>query len=184
MENSKRCQASSHSHHLDLIFFQRDISDLTATPQASVTSMLRTISRTSRLPQRLHSSQSIVRIRPNIKIARMTSTLPQVTPPISTRLPADSFQLLPENEKPGSEDDLFSAQVEEVEKWWSSDRYTGIKRSYSAADVVDKRGSLQQTYPSSLMARKLWNLLNDKSKKGEPVHTCRSYSSFSHSRQV
>ncbi|KAJ6151565.1 hypothetical protein N7470_007162 [Penicillium chermesinum] len=50
-------------------------------------------------------------------------------------------------------------------------RYEGIKRPYSAADVVSKRGSLQQTYPSSLMARKLFNLLNERAAAGEPVHT-------------
>lgn len=55
--------------------------------------------------------------------------------------------------------------------WWASPRYKGIKRPYSAEDVVSKRGALQQTYPSSLMARKLFNLLEEKAAKGEPVHT-------------
>ena len=66
---------------------------------------------------------------------------------------------------------MFEAQVKQVEEWWASPRYKGIKRSYSAADVVSKRGTFQQTYPSSLMARKLFNLFEEKAAKGEPVHT-------------
>lgn len=101
---------------------------------------------------------------------RMSS--PPVQPPVSTTLPSDAFQLLSTAEKAGAaEDALFEQQVRDVEAWWSSPRYEGIKRSYTAADVVSKRGSLQQTYPSSLMARKLFNLLNERAAAGEPVHT-------------
>ncbi|KAI9806133.1 MAG: hypothetical protein M1833_004540 [Piccolia ochrophora] len=92
--------------------------------------------------------------------------------PLSTTLPADDFQLVPEAEKPGkSEDDLFDREVEDVKAWWDSPRFKGIKRPYSARDVVSKRGSLQQTYPSSLMARKLFNLLKERGARSEPVHT-------------
>ena len=105
-------------------------------------------------------------------MARMLSSLPSISPPVSTALPSDSFQLLPEAEKPGdAEDLLFQKQVEDVKEWWASDRYKGIKRPYSAEDVVSKRGTLQQTYPSSLMARKLFNLLNERAAAGLPVHT-------------
>lgn len=102
----------------------------------------------------------------------MSSSLPPVIPPVSACLPSDSFQLLSSTEKVGdAEDQLFKQQVEEVEAWWKSPRYEGIKRPYSAADVVSKRGSLQQTYPSSIMARKLFNLLNERAAEGKPVHT-------------
>ncbi|KAI7534907.1 Methylisocitrate lyase, partial [Hortaea werneckii] len=40
-----------------------------------------------------------------------------------------------------------------------------------AEDVVSKRGTLQQVYPSSLMARKLFNLLEQRMAEGKPVHT-------------
>lgn len=102
----------------------------------------------------------------------MSSHLPTVKPPLSTALPSDSYQLLPTREKNGAtEDALFNQEVEDVKQWWASSRYSGIKRPYSAEDVVSKRGTLQQTYPSSLMARKLFNLLNEKAAAGEPVHT-------------
>jgi isocitrate lyase len=100
------------------------------------------------------------------------SALSPVDPPVSTVLPGDSFQLLPEADKAGqAEDALFEEQVQAVRDWWASPRYKGIKRPYSAEDVVSKRGALQQTYPSSLMARKLFNLFEERAAKGEPVHT-------------
>lgn len=108
----------------------------------------------------------------------MSSHLPSVKPPLSTILPSDSYQLLPTSTKAGSaEDALFDQQVEDVRQWWASSRYEGIKRPYSAEDVVSKRGSTQQTYLSSLMARKLFNLLKERATAGEPVHTSESQAS-------
>ena len=102
----------------------------------------------------------------------MNTQLPTVKPPLSTTLPSDSYQLLPTSEKTGpAEDALFAQEIEDVRQWWASPRYEGIKRPYSAEDVVSKRGTLQQTYPSSLMARKLFNLFKEKAAAGEPVHT-------------
>lgn len=107
-------------------------------------------------------------------------SLPPVQAPVSTTLPSDSFQLLSTAEKAGAaEDALYEQQIRDVEAWWSSPRYEGIKRPYSAADVVSKRGSLQQTYPSSLMARKLFNLLNERAAAGQPVHTSESWNCLS-----
>ena len=69
------------------------------------------------------------------------------------------------------EDTLFDAQVKEVKEWWGQPRWKGITRPYSAEDIVSKRGTLPQTYPSSHQAKKLWRLLQEKGKNGEPVHT-------------
>ena len=106
-------------------------------------------------------------------VCRMsTSSLKPAGPPVSYMLPGDSFQLLDEGSKNGSpEDELFDEQVQQVRAWWASPRFKGIRRPYSAEDVVSKRGSLQQTYPSSLMARKLFNLLQARAAQGKPVHT-------------
>ncbi|CAF9942950.1 MAG: hypothetical protein ALECFALPRED_010280 [Alectoria fallacina] len=102
----------------------------------------------------------------------MSSHLPAVKPPLSTVLPSESYQLLPTSKKSGAaEDTLFTQQVDDVKQWWASPRYEGIQRSYSAEDVVSKRGTLQQTYPSSLMARKMFNLFKERAAVGEPVHT-------------
>ncbi|KAK1048221.1 mitochondrial 2-methylisocitrate lyase [Friedmanniomyces endolithicus] len=102
----------------------------------------------------------------------MSSALAPVNPPLTSTHLTDSYHLLPESNKVGAaEDAIFADQVKQVNEWWSSPRYAGIKRPYSAEDVVSKRGTLQQVYPSSLMARKLFDLLETRSKAGEPVHT-------------
>jgi len=102
---------------------------------------------------------------------RMASSLSAPTPPLPSSHPTDAFQLLPEAEKPDAEDAIFEQQVQQVKDWWASPRYKGIKRPYSAEDVVSKRGTLQQVYPSSLTARKLFNLLEERAAEGKPVHT-------------
>ncbi|ETS73898.1 hypothetical protein PFICI_13764 [Pestalotiopsis fici W106-1] len=104
--------------------------------------------------------------------ATTMSRMSDVNPPVSTALPSDAFQLLPETEKAGAaEDALYEQQIKDVEAWWASPRFEGIKRPYTAADVVSKRGSQLQSYPSSLMARKLFNLVQERLAKGEPIHT-------------
>jgi isocitrate lyase len=114
-----------------------------------------------------------VALRPlSITLPRMSAPLSPVNPPVSSALPADSFQLLPESQKAGAaEDALFEEQVQQVRDWWASPRFKGIKRPYSPEDVVSKRGALQQTYPSSLMARKLFDLFEERAAEGKPVHT-------------
>lgn len=99
-------------------------------------------------------------------------SLPNVNPPLTTTFASDSYQLLPESQKAGAaEDALLGSQIKEVEAWWASPRFEGIKRDWTAADVVSKRGSLQQSYPSSVMARKLWNLVQERAAEGNPIHT-------------
>jgi isocitrate lyase len=126
------------------------------------------------LPSRLATSAKSGRsiIRTFSIVHHKMSFLKPLEHPITTTLPSDSFQLLPEAAKAGSaEDALYDQQIKEVEAWWASPRYEGIKRPYSAADVVSKRGSQLQSYPSSVMARKLFNLIKEREAKGEPIHT-------------
>ena len=118
------------------------------------------------------SPSFILKEFPIMSTRRAYSYLPTVDPLLSSILLSDSYQLLPISEKQGlSEDALFEQQVQDVKHWWATPRYHGIKRPYSAENVVSKRGSLQQTYPSSLMARKLFNLLNERAASGDPLHT-------------
>jgi Isocitrate lyase len=110
-----------------------------------------------RLPRRapVVSTVSSRSLRPFTSgYTRMTTP---VQHPVSTTLPSDAYQLLSTQEKAGeSEDALYDQQLRDVESWWNSPRYEGIKRPYTAADVVSKRGSLTTNVPSSLMARKLF----------------------------
>ncbi|KAI2823778.1 hypothetical protein CBS115989_1011 [Aspergillus niger] len=140
--------------------------------------MLRSVPR--RLPRRIPTLTSTAGSPSRFALRSFTCgyprmsapTLPPVEPLVSSALPTDSYQLLSTGDKAGAaEDALYEQQIKDVEAWWTSPRFEGIKRPYSAADVVSKRGSLQQTYPSSLMARKLFNLLNERAAEGKPVHT-------------
>ncbi|OTA00966.1 methylisocitrate lyase [Trichoderma parareesei] len=100
------------------------------------------------------------------RMAAPSSSSPRAVPP------ADAYQLLPESQKTGqAEDALYEAQVKEIEEWWASPRFAGIRRPYSAADVASKRGSQFFKYPSSVMATKLFNLIREREAKGEPLHT-------------
>lgn len=137
----------------------------------------RSVARQSRSLRVASPSRQLLRPLSTTVYRMSSSVLKPVDPPVSTALPGDSFQLLSEAAKAGeAEDALFEEQVQAVKEWWASPRYKGIKRPYSAEDVVSKRGTLPQSYPSSLMARKLFNLLEERAAKGEPVHT----SAFTH----
>ncbi|KAK3695824.1 isocitrate lyase [Podospora appendiculata] len=132
-----------------------------------------------RAPRRATAARSSTSLSIATPTSRLLSTssanmssLPPVSHPLSTAFASDSYQLLPEAQKAGAaEDALLEQQIREVESWWASPRFAGIKRDWTAADVVTKRGSLQQSYPSSVMARKLFNLIKTHQAAGEPIHT-------------
>lgn len=130
----------------------------------------------SRAPRRLLLSATKARIAspraPLLAVSvRALSTTAVRAMPVPIQ-PADAFQLLPEAQKPGiAEDALYEASVNEIEAWWASPRYEGIKRPYSAADVASKRGSQKTQYPSSVMATKFFNLIREREANGEPIHT-------------
>ncbi|KAM6484762.1 methylisocitrate lyase [Trichoderma sp. SZMC 28011] len=135
----------------------------------------------SRAPQRacsLASSSASAALRRSIprsvaiRAIATTARMAAPTQTIAHAAPADAYQLLPESQKAGqAEDALYEAQVKEIEEWWASPRYAGIRRPYSAADVASKRGTQLIKYPSSVMATKLFNLIREREAKGEPIHT-------------
>ncbi|KAH6604439.1 isocitrate lyase [Trichoderma cornu-damae] len=132
----------------------------------------------SRAPQRacsLASSAASAVLRRSIHrpvAVRAIATTARMAAPAHAFPAADSYQLLPEAQKTGeAEDALYEAQVKEIEGWWASPRFAGIRRPYSAADVASKRGSQYFKYPSSVMATKLFNLIREREAKGEPLHT-------------
>jgi isocitrate lyase len=144
----------------------------TAAPKTPTPTMFRSAGRALRQSRSLRPRAMQSAIRPlSYGAAHMSGSLTPVEPPLPSAQATDSFQLLSTEEKASAEDDIFNAQVQQVKDCWASPRYEGIKRPYSAETVVSKRGSLQQVYPSSLMARKLFNLLEERAKEGKPVHT-------------
>lgn len=104
--------------------------------------------------------------------SRVCKSPANANPSLSSLLSSESYQLLPTSSKAGAaEEDLYEQQLQDVKSWWASARFEGIRRPYSPEDVVSKRGSMLQTYPSSIMARKLFDLLNQRAATGDPVHT-------------
>ncbi|KAF9488944.1 isocitrate lyase [Pleurotus eryngii] len=65
----------------------------------------------------------------------------------------------------------FQTEVAQVELWWKNPRFARVKRPYTAAQVVSKRGTIPIQYPSNIQGKKLWALLADHAKKGTPSHT-------------
>ena len=84
----------------------------------------------------------------------------------------------------------FQAEVARVEQWWKvrllfyvglwhacslrvvqDPRFNRVKRPYTAAQVVSKRGTLPIEYPSNVQAKKLWGLLSEHWKNRTPSHT-------------
>ena len=60
---------------------------------------------------------------------------------------------------PNAEDDIFAKEVEQVKAWWKDSRWKHTKRPFTAEQIVSKRGNLPVQYPSSVQAKKLWNIL-------------------------
>ena len=54
-------------------------------------------------------------------------------------------------------------------------RFRKVKRPYTAEQVVSKRGTIPIQYPSNVLAKKLYALLDEKFKRGEPSHTYGAY---------
>ncbi|PHM38452.1 Isocitrate lyase Icl [Xenorhabdus mauleonii] len=58
-------------------------------------------------------------------------------------------------------------QIAQLEQEWKQPRWEGVTRPYSAEDVIKLRGSINPEYTFAQMgAKKLWELLHGKSKKG------------------
>ena len=94
------------------------------------------------------------------------------SPQQSSNAAADAFQLLSSvAQDVSAEDALYEEQVADIQRWWQSERFTGIRRTYTARDIASKRGTQQIAYPSSIMATKLFLLLRERSKNFEPIHT-------------
>ncbi|TFY75870.1 hypothetical protein EWM64_g8142 [Hericium alpestre] len=70
-----------------------------------------------------------------------------------------------------SERAAFQAEVAHVEQWWKNPRFAKVKRPYTAAQVVSKRGTLPINYPSDVLAKKVWRLFSEHFARGTPSHT-------------
>jgi len=69
---------------------------------------------------------------------------------------------------PANEEEMaFWREVEECDRWLRSDRFSHIKRPYTAQEVAKLRGTLKQQYAAGVMAKKAWALFTAlREKKG------------------
>lgn len=107
---------------------------------------------------------------------------------LSARLPRmmASVSTISKFPYPSSEEEkaYFDNTVKEIKEWWASPRFKNITRPYPAEKVATFRGTLPVSYPSSAQADKLFNLLTERSKHGDPVHTIGSVDPVQMSQSV
>ena len=86
----------------------------------------------------------------------------------STAIPALPLQA-PSLEE---ENYVFNDRIDEMDAFFHLPRFANIKRPYSAASVASKQGSMPVLpLPSTLLADKLYAILDKAAKEEKPVHT-------------
>ena len=60
------------------------------------------------------------------------------------------------------EDQQYATDVAAVKKWWTDSRWRYTKRPYTAEDIVAKRGNLKIEYPSNVLSKKLWKIMESR----------------------
>lgn len=78
------------------------------------------------------------------------------------------------------EEMAFTSQVTEMEKWWSSPRFVGIQRPYTAEQICSARGSLTVPYAGDTLSKKLWSILEERAKVSSFLHAAAAVPSASH----
>ncbi len=63
-----------------------------------------------------------------------------------------------------AEDQQYVDDVKAVKQWWTDSRWRHTKRAYTAEDICAKRGNLKIEYPSNVMAKKCWKIVEERFK--------------------
>lgn len=71
----------------------------------------------------------------------------------------------------GEELNYLASQITEIDAWFASDRFRGVRRNWDGAKIATLRGTLVEKYPSDLQAQKLFALFSQRFKERLPVHT-------------
>jgi isocitrate lyase len=70
-----------------------------------------------------------------------------------------------------AEEKAFAAEAAAIKQWFASPRFANVKRAYSPEQVASLRSTLPHSYPSDVLAKKLWATLVDNKKNGKTSHT-------------
>jgi len=60
------------------------------------------------------------------------------------------------------EEQAYLQEVEAVKQWWKDSRWRFTKRPYTAEAIVQKRGNLKIQHPSAVMAKKMWQIAEER----------------------
>lgn len=60
------------------------------------------------------------------------------------------------------EEQKFQDEVKAIQQWWSDSRWRYTKRPYTAEQIVNKRGNLAIEYPSNVLSKKLWKIVEER----------------------
>ncbi|KAN0108561.1 isocitrate lyase-like protein [Hyaloscypha variabilis] len=72
---------------------------------------------------------------------------------------------------PSKEEQQYLDEVAAVKQWWTDSRWRYTKRTFTAEQIVAKRGNLKIEYPSNVQSKKLWNILEGRFKNKEASYT-------------
>lgn len=72
------------------------------------------------------------------------------------------------------EEQSYRQEVAAVKEWWKDSRWRYTKRPYTAESIVQKRGNIKIQYPSAILAKKLWQLVESRyaAKEASPTYGC------------
>ncbi|KAF2458712.1 isocitrate lyase [Lineolata rhizophorae] len=70
-----------------------------------------------------------------------------------------------------AEESRYQEEVKAVKQWWTDSRWRYTKRPFTADQIVAKRGNLKIQYPSNDMSKKLWGILEQRSKSKDASFT-------------
>ena len=60
------------------------------------------------------------------------------------------------------EDQRYEIDVENVKQWWTDSRWRYTRRPFTAEQIVAKRGSIKVDYPSNVLSKKLWQIIESR----------------------
>eukprot|EP00164_Ancoracysta_twista_P000859 GFYU01001131.1.p1 GENE.GFYU01001131.1~~GFYU01001131.1.p1 ORF type:complete len:561 (-),score=209.25 GFYU01001131.1:1242-2924(-) len=70
-----------------------------------------------------------------------------------------------------AEEEYFKQEVQAIDAWFRTQRFSGIQRPYTASEVARLRGNLKTGYMANAQSQKLWNMLVELKAKKEFTHT-------------
>lgn len=58
-----------------------------------------------------------------------------------------------------AEEQHYQDEVKAIQQWWADSRWRQTRRPYTAEQIANKRGNLKIDYPSAVLAKKMWQIV-------------------------